>query len=262
MAQETRRETAVVHSWSWPRKYIKGFIGRTVGSPRRLWLLDCYVHPGIPPGYGSEHLFARCSATFPSVRAFFSFPPCARFYWSSRSMTHFLSLAYGSTLKNLTLAIRSMCIKRVWRTRLVLRARARDVYPAYIFIVAVRKTVNLPFVPFVLFGKVEKDVSAGWRLVVLYVDEYVRLRSLTRARCIYVTRVCQYVRMHVYEWVFPLHLYMRLKYKCGLVSETASELARSSSVDVLDVRLGVYTLSPIIVSETELKQTGSYIPPS
>lgn len=57
----------------------------------------------------------------------------------------------------------------------------------------------------------------------------------------------------LYGCVFFLYSYMLLESKYSLVSKTASEFARSSSVDVLHVRLGVYALSSIVVSENRIQ---------
>lgn len=143
-----------------------------------------------------------------------------------------------------------------------------------VFIVVMRKTVSLLFFPFalVLFGKVAKDVSAGQRFV-LYVNEYVWF--LIGARAMYVwfclAVCCECVCVCVYGCVFFfflfcscflsfLYSYMLLESKCSFVSKTAAELARSSSVDVLHVSLGVYALSSIVVSENRIKADRKLLP--
>lgn len=48
-------------------------------------------------------------------------------------------------------------------------------------------------------------------------------------------------------------------YKVALLSEAAAVLARSSSVDVLHVRLRVYALSAVVVPESRSRQWHQYV---
>lgn len=75
-----------------------------------------------------------------------------------------------------------------------------------------------------------------------------------------VVRMCVCVCIGLCGCVFFLYSYMLLGFKYSLVSKTASELARSSSVDVLHVRLGVYALSSIVVSESRIQADRKLLP--
>lgn len=104
-----------------------------------------------------------------------------------------------------------------------------------------------------------REFLARWRRIsrcglhVTYiVDDYMRrfICCMCRRRCGCIIRwVCTYLCVSFCFLLFVFHYGCSSQYKLALLSEAATVLARSSSVDVLYVRLRVYALSAVVVPQ-------------
>lgn len=114
-----------------------------------------------------------------------------------------------------------------------------------------------------------RELLARWRRIsqcrlhVTYiVDDYTRrfICCMCRRQCGCIIRwVCTYLCVSFCFLLFVFHYECSSQYKLALLSEAATVLARSSSVDVLYVRLRVYALSAVVVPASKKRQWHQYV---